>query len=55
VDPYNVDELAEAMRTVLVDQPLRERLIASGRIRAEEFSWEEAVSQIHATYMEALE
>jgi len=54
VDPYNVDEIAEAMQLVLTDAALRERLIHSGRLRAEKFSWEEAVSQIHATYMAAL-
>ena len=54
VDPYNIDEIAEAMQSIFVDPVLRERLIKKGRIRAELFSWEEAVSQIHATYMAAL-
>lgn len=54
VDPYNIDEIADAMKTVLVDEAVRQRLIHTGRLRAERFSWKEAVSQIHATYMEAL-
>ena len=54
VDPYNVDEIADAMRKVLTDESLRERLVHNGRLRAERFSWEEAVSQIHAAYQAAL-
>ena len=54
VDPYNTDEIAEAMQSILVDSSLREELIQKGRARAERFSWEEAVTQIHATYMAAL-
>jgi glycosyltransferase involved in cell wall biosynthesis len=54
VDPYNVDEIADAMKTVLTDAALRDRLIASGRQRARLFSWETAVSQIHGAYMRVL-
>jgi len=54
VDPYNIDEIADAMKSVLTDEALRARLTQDGRVRAEGFSWEKAVSQIHATYMEAL-
>lgn len=54
VDPYNVDEIAEAMRNVLTDPALSERLVQSGHARARRFAWEEAVSKIHATYIAAL-
>jgi len=54
VDPYNVDEIAEAMKTVLTDEATRERLKQKGRLRAKRFSWEEAVAQIQETYMTAL-
>ncbi len=54
VDPYNVDEIAEAMKKVLTDEATRERLKQKGRLRAERFSWEEAVAQIQKTYMAAL-
>ena len=54
VDPYNVDEIADGMKRVLVDRALRERLTRDGHARAAQFSWKEAVSLIHATYMSAL-
>lgn len=54
VDPYNIDEIANAMRSLLSDVSLRERLIAAGRERAKRFSWEKAVAAIHETYMSAL-
>jgi glycosyltransferase involved in cell wall biosynthesis len=54
VDPYNVDEIAEAMKSVLVDEALRNRLTELGRAQAKRFVWQDAVSQIHATYLEAL-
>lgn len=54
VDPYNVDEIAEAMKAVLTDPELKRRLVASGRERAQLFSWEKAVSEIHAAYMRVL-
>jgi glycosyltransferase involved in cell wall biosynthesis len=54
VDPYNVDEIADAMKAILTDGALRERLIASGRDRARRFSWETAVAQIHGAYMKVL-
>jgi glycosyltransferase involved in cell wall biosynthesis len=54
VDPYSTEEIAFAMKTLLGDEALRARLSASGRERARLFSWEKAVSQIHAAYMRAL-
>jgi glycosyltransferase involved in cell wall biosynthesis len=54
VDPYNVDEIADAMKTILTDAALRDRLVASGRERARLFSWETAVAQIHGAYMQVL-
>lgn len=54
VDPYNVDEIADAMKRVLTDDALRERLIVSGRERAQRFSWETAVAKIHEAYMKVL-
>jgi glycosyltransferase involved in cell wall biosynthesis len=54
VDPYNIEEIAGAMKLLLNDGPLRERLSACGRERAVSFSWEKAVAQIHAAYMKVL-
>ena len=54
VDPYNVDEIAEAIKSTLVDPELRARLIESGQKQAQQFSWETAAAEIHAVYMRAL-
>jgi glycosyltransferase involved in cell wall biosynthesis len=54
VDPYSTEEIALAMKTLLDDAELRARLSASGRERALLFSWEKAVSEIHAAYMRVL-
>jgi glycosyltransferase involved in cell wall biosynthesis len=54
IDPYSTEEIALAMKTLFQDEGLRARLSSSGRERARLFSWEKAVSQIHATYMRAL-
>jgi glycosyltransferase involved in cell wall biosynthesis len=42
VDPYDVDDIAEGLATVLLDDDLRTRLAAAGRKRAAEFTWEAA-------------
>src|SRR6185295_16092143 len=39
VPPKDVDALAEALRTLLRDPALREKMGAAGRQRAEDFSW----------------
>ncbi len=38
-DPYRPDEIADAIRKVVSDEELRERLVAKGLKRATEFSW----------------
>ena len=40
VDPKDVHAIAEGLRRVLTDAPLRERLIGPGRARAAGFTWE---------------
>ena len=40
VDPESVDEIAAATVSVLTDSALRDRLIAAGRRRPEQFSWD---------------
>ena len=39
VDPESVDSIADGIRRVLEDAPLRERLVAAGRERSREFRW----------------
>jgi glycosyltransferase involved in cell wall biosynthesis len=54
VDPHSTQEIALAMKTLFSDAELRSRLSAQGRERAQRFSWEKAVAQIHDVYMTAL-
>jgi len=45
VDPYNVTQIAEAMKAILDDEQLRQRLIKKGRERAESFGWDRTAAQ----------
>lgn len=45
VNPLNIAEIAEGMHTLATDANLRSRLIARGRARAEQFSWDRAAKQ----------
>jgi len=45
IDPYNTDELAEAMATVLNDSSCRQQLKAAGLTRANGFRWEKTGQQ----------
>ncbi len=52
VDPENEQELAQALRHLAADEPLRQSLAALGRTRAQEFTWDKAVSATWAVYRE---
>ncbi len=54
VDPRSVSELADALRRVLTDTGLAERLAAAGRARARGFSWAETARRTLEAYREAL-
>jgi glycosyltransferase involved in cell wall biosynthesis len=54
VDPYSVDDIASALRRVILDDALRKELIARGHARARAFSWEQSIERIHAAYLRAL-
>ena len=45
-DPLDAGAMAEAMRRVLVDQALRERLVAAGLAQAAGFSWDSAAAAV---------
>lgn len=49
VDPESVESIADGMRAVLDDQPLRERLIAAGYERQREFTWKRCAEQTLAS------
>ena len=45
IDPYNVNQLADAMRALANDSKLRQQLKQAGIERAEKFSWEKTGQQ----------
>ena len=54
IDPSSVEELADAMRSVLNDTALRDRLVAAGRARAADFTWARTAAATAAVYRAAL-
>lgn len=52
VDPLDQESLADGLRRLVVNQPLREHLIAGGRHHAAQFSWERAVENTWRVYRE---
>jgi glycosyltransferase involved in cell wall biosynthesis len=54
VDPYSVDDIAGALDRVLGDDALRASLVARGRARVQDFSWERSARAIHSGYMKVL-
>lgn len=54
VNPLSVYEVGEAMERVLVDDPLRRRMVEAGRRRAASMSWEATVEGTVAVYREAV-
>ncbi|MEA1937157.1 MAG: glycosyltransferase family 1 protein [Patescibacteria group bacterium] len=45
INPYNLDELAEAMRMVLADDKLKEILIQKGFERVKKFNWQKCAEE----------
>ncbi len=50
VDPDDADALTDALRRVLEDTTLRERLILGGLARVREFSWDQAAQNLKNIY-----
>ena len=53
-DPESPEQIAEAMRSLLRDGALRDRLAEAGRARAEQFSWERTARETVDSYRRAL-
>ena len=53
-DPLDVDAIAGAVRRILEDADLADRLRAAGRARARDFSWAETARRTLASYRRAL-
>ncbi|HHQ47591.1 MAG TPA: glycosyltransferase family 1 protein [Acidobacteria bacterium] len=54
VNPLSVQEVAEAMERVLIDDPLRRRMVEGGRRRADTMTWQATVEATMGVYREAL-
>jgi glycosyltransferase involved in cell wall biosynthesis len=54
IDPYEPDEIADAMRRVLTDATLRDQMRERGLARAREFSWDRSVRRVREIYDEVL-
>lgn len=54
VNPLDVDEVARAVAQVLVDDPLRRRMVEAGRKRAETMTWRRTVDGTVTAYRQAL-
>ncbi len=54
VNPLAVDEVATALEQVLVDDPLRRRMVEAGRRRADRMTWERSVDRTVEAYRRAL-
>ncbi len=52
IDPYNINQIAEAIRQVLTDYELRDGLIKKGLKRASEFSWAKAAREYLEVFKE---
>lgn len=48
VSPYEVSEIAEAMKSLASDSGMRESLIQKGLNKAKDFKWDKAAAQIHS-------
>lgn len=46
VDPYNIKEIAKAMKLLLEDNPLRQKLIHQGYEQVKKFNWQETAKQM---------
>lgn len=49
-DPYNVNEMSDALVRILTDEELRADLIQRGYERIKDFSWEKGAEQVLALY-----
>jgi len=46
IDPYNIDEISQAMIKIVDDKNLRKSLIEKGRIQRQKFSWDKTADKL---------
>ncbi len=54
VNPYRVDAITEAIRSLLENSSFRDALGAQGKIRAQEFDWDESARRVLDVYREVV-
>ncbi len=54
VDPYNTEEIAQAINNLLSDEELRNTLSKKGRGRSKEFSWKKTAIETTSLYKDLL-
>ena len=54
VNPENVFEIARGMKTILMDEAVRQRLIEKGIRQVTKFSWQTAAKRVVETYEQAM-
>ncbi len=55
VDPYDPDSIAGGIRQVLTEPDLRASLRARGLSRAQQYSWQRSIEQVHQIYYDVLQ
>lgn len=50
VNPYDISEIAKALKEILNDNPLKNKLVEAGLRQAEKFTWESAARQTLAVF-----
>src|SRR5678816_3721667 len=53
VNPENVFEIARGMKAILLEAPIRDRLVERGLKHIRRFSWESAAKQVVEAYEKA--
>jgi glycosyltransferase involved in cell wall biosynthesis len=46
VDPFSVDEIADALKKLATDEKLREQLINKGKVRRKKFNWQKTADKL---------
>lgn len=54
VDPLNQTEISDGLRQLVADSQLRERLIAAGYVRSQQFTWAKSAAQLRVIYQQLL-
>lgn len=54
VDPFSISSISEALRKITFDERLRKELIARGKVRSHDFSWQKSADRLWISMEKAL-